>query len=110
MQNYIRPFSKSVMSRIDLSIGSKLMVCHTEAMCKVSSKSEKVESDDLLSISGIAQKWRDNVFEGECAEQTFRLACGIFWRKLYPTMLTKFDCVVQVDETYVKADVKKLPG
>ena len=31
------------------------MVCHTEAMCKVSSKSEKVESDDLLSISGIAQ-------------------------------------------------------
>ena len=25
-------------------------------------------------------------------------------------MLTKFDCVVQDDETYVKADFKQLPG
>ena len=31
-------------------------------------------------------------------------------RKLYTTMLTKFDCVVQNDETYVKADFKQLPG
>ena len=30
--------------------------------------------------------------------------------KLYTTMLTKFDCVVQDDETYVKADFKQLPG
>ena len=31
-------------------------------------------------------------------------------RKLYTTMLTKFDRVVQDDETYVKADFKQLPG
>ena len=30
-------------------------------------------------------------------------------RKLYTTMLTKFDCVVQDDETYVRADFKQLP-
>ena len=31
-------------------------------------------------------------------------------RRLYTTMLTKFDCVVMDDETYVKADYKQLPG
>lgn len=31
-------------------------------------------------------------------------------RKLYTTMLTKFDCVVMDDETYVKADFRQLPG
>ena len=30
-------------------------------------------------------------------------------RKLYTTMLTKFDCVVQDDETYVKVDFKQFP-
>ena len=30
-------------------------------------------------------------------------------RKLYTNMLTKFDCVVMDDETYVKADFKQLP-
>jgi transposase len=31
-------------------------------------------------------------------------------RKLYLNLLTKFDCVVMDDETYVKADFKQLPG
>ena len=31
-------------------------------------------------------------------------------RKLYTTMLTKFDCVVEDNETYVEADFKQLPG
>ena len=31
-------------------------------------------------------------------------------RKLNTTMLTKFNCVVQDDETYVKEDFKQLPG
>ena len=43
------------MSRIDLSIRAKIMIYHAEDVCKVSSDSEKVESDDLLKILGIAQ-------------------------------------------------------
>ncbi|XP_055598132.1 uncharacterized protein LOC129747802 [Uranotaenia lowii] len=31
-------------------------------------------------------------------------------RRLYTTMLTKFECVVVDDETYVKADYEQLPG
>lgn len=31
-------------------------------------------------------------------------------RKLYDQLLTKYDCIVMDDETYVKADFKQLPG
>ena len=31
-------------------------------------------------------------------------------RRLYDTMLTKYDCVVMDDETYCKADFKQIPG
>lgn len=31
-------------------------------------------------------------------------------RRLYDSLLTKFDCVVMDDETYCKADFKQIPG
>ena len=55
MPKRIHPFQMSVVCPISLSIRENLMVWHTEDVCKVSSKSENVSSDDLLSISRIAQ-------------------------------------------------------